>query len=108
MVDYEQVKAQLMARKEELNDRVGRIKAKRQQTPSADWSEQAQERENDEVMDALGNEATLELNKINKALERIDEGDYGYCSACGKKIARARLEVMPFTNLCIRCAVARG
>ncbi|WP_330927348.1 TraR/DksA family transcriptional regulator [Candidatus Sororendozoicomonas aggregata] len=107
MVDYEQMKAQLIARREELNDRVRRIKAKRQQAPSADWSEQAQERENDEVMDALGNETTLELNKINKALERIDECEYGYCLVCGDAISPARLEIMPFADLCIRCAQAR-
>ena len=39
------------------------------QEHSADWSEQAQERQNDEVLEAIGNESQHELTQINVALE---------------------------------------
>lgn len=104
MENRQQLKARLLSRRDELNSRIGRIKRDVTRKTSADWSEQAQERENDEVLDALGNEATLELNKINKALERMTEGGYGYCEACGCEIAAGRLQVMPYADLCIECA----
>ena len=37
----------------------------------------------------------LELQAIKAALQRLDEGDYGYCLACGEDIARPRLNVDP-------------
>ncbi len=107
MVDHEPLKALLLSRRDELTDRLKKIKRDMTRKNSADWSEQAQERENDEVIDALGNEATIELHKINKALDRIAEGEYGYCSVCGDEIAEGRLQAMPFTDLCIRCAEVR-
>lgn len=98
------IKRQLQARKAELMQRLTTLKADISMAHSADWSEQAQERENDEVMNALGNEARLELSKINQALERIDEGEYTTCRSCGEEIALKRLQAVPYTDLCIRCA----
>ena len=43
------------------------------------------------------------LDKINKALAKIDEGTFGVCEECGEDIAVKRLEARPETNLCIRC-----
>lgn len=102
-----QLKKHLLARRDVLSDRISRLKENMTRKNSADWSEQAQERENDEVVDALGNEATMEFNLINKALERIANDEYGYCSMCGTAIAKGRLQAMPYTDACIRCAEAR-
>ncbi len=43
------------------------------------------------------------LDKINKALERIDGGTFGVCEECGDEISVKRLEARPETTLCIRC-----
>ncbi len=43
------------------------------------------------------------LLEINEALRRLYRGEYGLCESCGKPIARARLEVMPYARLCIEC-----
>lgn len=43
------------------------------------------------------------LDKIQKAIERIDEGEFGACEECGEKISIKRLEARPETTLCIRC-----
>ena len=43
------------------------------------------------------------LDKIQRALERIDEGSFGNCEECGEEISSKRLEARPETTLCIRC-----
>jgi len=45
-----------------------------------------------------------QLAMIEGALRRIDSGDYGYCSVCGKEIDVRRLAVNPTTTRCIACA----
>ncbi len=46
----------------------------------------------------------LELQKISAALQRIEEGDYGYCVQCEEAIALKRIEFDPAVPLCIECA----
>lgn len=43
------------------------------------------------------------LNKIVKALKRIEEGTYGVCESCGEDIDLRRLEARPVATLCIKC-----
>jgi DnaK suppressor protein len=43
------------------------------------------------------------LDKIQKALERIDDGTFGVCEECGEGISEKRLDARPETTLCIRC-----
>ncbi|MFI5298833.1 MAG: TraR/DksA family transcriptional regulator [Polyangiales bacterium] len=49
-----------------------------------------------------GREKTF-LDKISKAIERIDDGSFGVCEECGDDISVKRLEARPETTLCIRC-----
>lgn len=44
------------------------------------------------------------LQQIESALERIEEGTYGVCLDCEGKIPKARLNAIPFTPLCVKCA----
>src|SRR5438477_4570180 len=43
------------------------------------------------------------LDKIQKALKKIEEGTFGVCEECGEEISVKRLEARPETTLCIRC-----
>lgn len=43
------------------------------------------------------------LKKINKTLQFIESGDYGYCDSCGVEIGIRRLEARPTADLCIDC-----
>jgi len=52
---------------------------------------------------ALSASATQAVEEIDRALRRMDAGSYGICERCGKKIAVARLEALPFAALCIEC-----
>ncbi len=43
------------------------------------------------------------LKKIEKTLEKIENGTYGICESCGAEIPIERLEARPVTDLCIEC-----
>jgi len=104
MDQYEEIRAQLLAKQEELNRRLENIKSNITRGRSADSQEQAQELENAEVVDALGNEARTELRLIARALDQIRKNTYGDCADCGKTIPPARLKAQPFAERCIDCA----
>jgi len=71
-----------------------------------------------DYVDLASNEAdrTLELHtrhrerkliaKIDEALERLQDGTYGYCAETGKPIGLARLEARPTASLCIEAQEA--
>ncbi len=43
------------------------------------------------------------LSYLDRALERIEAGTYGYCDSCGEPMAKARLEAVPTARLCVAC-----
>lgn len=106
MDQYAEIREALLAKQSELTHRLERIKDNLTAGRSADSQEQAQELENAEVVDALGNEARAELSKVAKALEQIRHETYGTCIDCGEVIPMARLKASPFADRCIRCATA--
>ncbi len=44
------------------------------------------------------------LDEVEEALQRIGSGAFGLCQHCGKPIAKARLQAIPYTKHCIECA----
>lgn len=44
-----------------------------------------------------------DLQRIDAALQRLAEGDYGYCMSCGEEIGDRRLAIDPMAELCIAC-----
>jgi RNA polymerase-binding transcription factor DksA len=97
-------KAQLEARKADLLRRIAGIGAELDSHDAKDWEEMATEREGDEVLEDLGQSAQTELRMIDAAMARIEEGEYGYCTKCGDKIAEDRLDLLPATPFCANCA----
>ena len=91
-------------KKSELSDRLERITANLRRGLETDSKERAVQLEDSEVVDALGNEARTELEKISQALRRMDAGEYGLCSGCGSAIAAKRIEAYPYASECIECA----
>lgn len=51
----------------------------------------------------LQDRASAHLKKIDKALTRIEDGEYDECESCGDYIAAARLKARPEATLCIGC-----
>jgi len=106
MDDYGEIRDRLLARREELTTRLERIKDNLTTRRSADSAEAAQELENAEVVDALGNETRRELRQITAALDKMAQDTYGTCDGCGTTIPLARLEAHPLATRCIDCAAA--
>ncbi len=48
------------------------------------------------------------LGEATAALERLDAGTFGTCEACGRPIAKARLDALPYARTCTRCARETG
>ena len=94
----------LESKKSELTTRLDRIHANLRRGYEADSKERAKQLEDNEVVDALGNEARSELVKISAALQRLESGDYGIWVECGVPIRPGRLEVYPDADECIDCA----
>ena len=44
-----------------------------------------------------------QLEQIEQAFQRLDDGTYGLCSKCGEPIPPERLEILPYAALCVRC-----
>ena len=58
------------------------------------------------MIEALGSKELGRLRMIDSALTRIQQGKYGLCMKCGKKIPKERLEAIPYALLCIECKTA--
>jgi RNA polymerase-binding protein DksA len=55
------------------------------------------------TLELIENEqGTLEL--VNEALARLDKGKFGLCVECSEPIPKSRLQAIPYTRHCIRCA----
>jgi DnaK suppressor protein len=98
------IRQRLEEKKQELSGRLERITANLRRGYETDSKERAKQLEDSEVVDALGNEARLEVAKISAALRRIDIGKYGTCTECGLEIDGARLTAYPYADECIDCA----
>jgi RNA polymerase-binding transcription factor DksA len=90
-----------------LRTRIDRIEDELEQPVSDSFSEQAVEREEEEVLEDLGAAGVQEVRMIEAALKRIAAGTYGTCVNCGEPIGEERLDVVPATPLCRDCAAQR-
>lgn len=104
MTTHAAVRAALEAQLDELVRRGAGIEADLSNPGSSDWSENAVESEDDEVLSRVGRVTKEEIQEIRLALNQIETGHYGTCTACGEKISQERLAVMPYATKCIRCA----
>ena len=107
MESQDKFKQKLRHLRDEYNRKIGAISADvhhKNEPVEKDFAEQATQRENDDVLLALHQDAKHIVSQINSALHRIETGDYGYCTECGAEIAEERLEIVPYAALCIKCA----
>jgi RNA polymerase-binding protein DksA len=58
------------------------------------------------MIEALGSQDLKRLKLIDSALTRIQQGKYGLCVKCGKRIPQERLEAIPYALMCIECKTA--
>ena len=89
--------------KESSQDEVGELSM--YDNHPADMGTELYEREKDL---ALNTHATGEIDKVEQALEAMQEGTYGQCEVCAKDIPFERLEALPYTTYCIEHATERA
>lgn len=104
MGKFDGLKGTLEKRRTELSERLERLKQDLSRPHSSDAEEQAQERENDEVLAQLSSDVELELRGVNTALDRLKNHQYGVCVSCAAEIPLARLQIKPEALHCIKCA----
>lgn len=103
----EEIKQRLLALRKLTTARIHALDADvhhKKEPVEKDFAEQATQRENDDVLHSLDDEAKQTLIRIDNALQRLNAGEYGICIDCGVEIPQKRLEVMPYAELCVACA----
>ncbi|GJM11865.1 MAG: hypothetical protein DHS20C12_02680 [Pseudohongiella sp.] len=103
-MNLQAIEASLTEKLAQLEDRLAKVSKDMSKSHSADSSEQAVERENDEVLEGIAQETQTAISDIRAALTKIGEGSYGSCSDCGEAINPERLEALPETAYCVSCA----
>ena len=114
--EIDELRTSLLQERDQLQRQLGELEATSFSTPQSDLSGETAfdeeyadsgtatfERERDL---SLENNIRDLLEKIDRALSRMDEGTYGICERCGKPIEKARLKALPYANLCIADAQA--
>ena len=104
MKNIKRFEEKLKDRLAELENRLRGIEDDLDEPQSPDTEERATEREGDEVLESLGNRGLAEIRMIKAALSRVEDGTFGVCVACGNPISDERLELLPHTPRCKRCA----
>jgi len=112
---YQELKQMLEDRRRELQAEVqGKMRDVRaegswssKQNEVLDAVESSEADIQDEIEFALIQMKSETLNKINDALVRLEQGDYGNCFECGDEIAEKRLRALPFAVRCKECEEAR-
>jgi DnaK suppressor protein len=97
----------LTARRTELRKRLGTdlasLGAQRISSATGDAADAAFDHTGEELSSQLAELEARELNQVERALLRLKQGTYGLCEACSAKIPVARLNVLPYSTLCIKC-----
>ena len=112
---YSELKRMLEERRREIQAEVqGRMRDVRsegtwggKQNEVFDAVESSEADIQDDIEFALIQMKSETLNKINDALTRLEQGDYGNCFDCGAEIAEKRLRALPFAVRCKDCEEAR-
>jgi DnaK suppressor protein len=112
---YQELKQMLEERRREIQSEVqGKIRDVRAEgswsgksSEVFDAGESSEADIQDDIEFALIQMKSETLNKINDALIRLEQGDYGNCFECGEEIAEKRLRALPFAVRCKDCEEAR-
>ena len=97
----------LTARRNELRKRLGAdlasLGSQQLKAATGDAADAAFDHTGEELSSQPAELEARELNQIERALLRLKQGTYGLCEACSVKIPVARLNVLPYSTLCIKC-----
>ena len=104
-VDPEELRGVLGSQREQLTEQLHELGQDGEAgTVDDNFADTAQVSAEQGEQQALAAQLREQLNDVEHALARLDEGTYGTCEVCGGPIGEARLEVMPATRYCIQHA----
>lgn len=102
-MDVEHYKKLLLAKERELTDEAALFGEEARDSRSAEVEDPIDTVTSDEAKAVnlqMEDLATRTLQQVRAALQRIQDGTYGICSDCGRRIDPARLEAVPWTLYC--------
>ncbi|MGD8538008.1 MAG: TraR/DksA family transcriptional regulator [Candidatus Aminicenantes bacterium] len=104
--ERERYKKILQERKQELNHQLSEFysESKTVETGIAqDVGDKAESSYTKEFLLSLSDSERKKLGLIDEALKRVETSEFGMCQSCGVKIGKKRLNVVPWSPLCITC-----
>lgn len=102
---YERAKRELQEEQAELGEQLQRLQSAEYESVgySNHMADDGTDAFDQAVGAALKRKVKASLEEIERALAKFDNGTYGICEACGARIDRARLEVLPQAMYCLDC-----
>jgi len=104
--DLQGIAGRLRTRLDALSVRAEQIEAMLRTALDPDSAKQAVELADDEALAGIDVTLHNEMSAVERAIVRLENGDYGRCVACGERIADARLLALPTADKCLDCASA--
>ena len=109
-MDLDAIRRELEARRDSTRDRVETLAER----PELGAAQGFGKRIGDGTTEAIsrltdigvGRSLETGLERVERALAKLDEGSYGTCDGCGGPIPEKRLEAMPESTLCVQCAAS--
>lgn len=99
----EEIKAMLLQEKENLIQEILKSQEQIIEHEIGDEIDNSVEEQERKLAMLLQDRERDKLEKIEEAIKRIEEGDYGECEECGEPISEKRLMIVPFARMCINC-----
>lgn len=112
-LNLDQIRQRLTAERAALRHRLGLVTEHVTGGPAfdaqfnpdrSDLADEYAERERDVALLAIEQD---QLEQVEAALSRVDDGTYGICLDCGEAIPVERLEILPYATTCVRCQSKR-
>lgn len=104
--DLARFKERLLSQKQQILDSAAKVRVDELNVSRDDLADQvdmASAELNQSLLLRLKDRERAVMPKIDKALDLIEQGEYGVCESCDGAIGINRLEVRPFAVLCIKC-----
>lgn len=106
MAMYKTIEKMLIKMRQELLEEIARnrkMEADDLKNEIGDIYDSADNERDRQLSLILNDRDRKKLIAIDEALSRIEDGTYGICEDCGKRIAPNRLKILPFALLCVPC-----
>lgn len=104
--DIEKLREELQQERKELSLEFEKIKEKEAAYLNSDVGDdidKAAENTQREMLFYISDHDRHRMDAIEDALQKMDEGRFGICETCRKKISNDRLQAIPYARLCMKC-----